>query len=328
MKVSCVMGLSYGDESKAKVAFELARKGNYSIIARAFGGSNCGHSIYLDDKLYKLHQLPCGVLINIPSVIGAGCVVNPEKLFREIDELEKEGFDVAKNVKIAYNAQVVQQKHIDEDIANDKIGSTGQGISPCYVDMWARKGQRVEDELLLREFVCDTYELFDDNSNILVEGAQGVWLDIMWGNYPFVSSSCSTSAYLYSLGVSPRDLDKVYGVIKSYDTYVGTYPFQPDGEIFNKLADIGGERGTTTGRVRKCNFLNLTKLLKAIKMNGVNFLIMNKMDILAHPEINTYKMIINNEILDLENEDNFKTFLRTFIPKNIEIVYSYSAKEI
>lgn len=329
MKVDIITDLFWGDSGKGKIAYNLAKLGGYNFITKNSGGGNCGHSFYHNDKLVKTHQVPCGVFLNIPSVICSGCVVEPDSFLEEIEYVKSFGVEnVERNLKIAYNAHIVEKEYIEDDKKNDKVGSTGRGIMPAYRAKYGRVGKRAENCEALKDFICDPYELFDDSSNILVEGSQGLFLDIDYGDYPFISSHSTTSYYLHSLGVSPRNLNNVFGIIKAYSTYVGSKNFQPSGEIYNKIAEIGNEYGATTGRRRQVSFLDLNMLLKAIKMNGVNKLIINKMDILSHPEVNTYKIIVNGEVVDLETEANFKTFLRKFIPADIDITYSYSPKEI
>ncbi|MEJ2594986.1 MAG: adenylosuccinate synthase [bacterium] len=118
---------------------------------------------------------------------------------------------------------------------------------------------------------------------ILAEGAQGTMLDIDFGSYPFVTSSNTTTAGMCNgLGISPTRVGKVYGIFKAYCTRVGSGPFPT--ELFDddgqRLRDIGNEYGSTTGRPRRCGWLDLTALKYAIMLNGVDELMMMKTDVL------------------------------------------------
>ncbi len=118
---------------------------------------------------------------------------------------------------------------------------------------------------------------------ILAEGAQGTMLDIDFGSYPYVTSSNTTTAGMCNgLGISPKSVGKVYGIFKAYCTRVGSGPFPT--ELFDddgqRLRDIGNEYGSTTGRPRRCGWLDLTALKYAIMLNGVDELMMMKTDVL------------------------------------------------
>lgn len=123
-----------------------------------------------------------------------------------------------------------------------------------------------------------------DGKTILAEGAQGSLLDIDFGTYPFVTSSNTTAAGACTgLGVSPSSIGKVYGVFKAYTTRVGSGPFPT--ELFDEdgatLARVGREFGATTGRPRRCGWLDLIALKYAVEINGVTELFMMKADVLS-----------------------------------------------
>lgn len=122
-----------------------------------------------------------------------------------------------------------------------------------------------------------------EGKKILAEGAQGTMLDIDFGSYPFVTSSNTTTAGVCSgLGISPSNVGRVYGIFKAYCTRVGSGPFPT--ELFNEdgeeLRKVGQEFGATTGRPRRCGWLDLSALNYAIMLNGVTDLIMMKADVL------------------------------------------------
>lgn len=119
---------------------------------------------------------------------------------------------------------------------------------------------------------------------ILAEGAQGTLLDIEFGSYPFVTSSHTTTAGVcVGLGVPPHYINKVYGIYKAYCTRVGSGPFPTElfGEEGEALREAGGEYGATTGRPRRCGWLDLPLLDYAVKINGITDLVMTKADVLS-----------------------------------------------
>lgn len=123
----------------------------------------------------------------------------------------------------------------------------------------------------------------NNGKNILAEGAQGALLDIDFGSYPFVTSSNTTTAGVCSgLGIAPSRIDKVFGIFKAYCTRVGSGPFPTElfDETGKKMQTIGNEFGSTTGRSRRCGWLDLPLLKYSCMLNGVTDLIMMKADVL------------------------------------------------
>ena len=141
---------------------------------------------------------------------------------------------------------------------------------------------------LQTNFGCDTYEILhksiEEKKEIIFEGAQGSMLDIDHGTYPYVTSSSTTAGGVSSgLGVGPKQINKILGITKAYTTRVGEGPFPT--ELFDEdgasLAKIGHEFGATTGRPRRCGWLDLVALKYAVKVNGVTKLMMMKGDVLS-----------------------------------------------
>ncbi len=125
--------------------------------------------------------------------------------------------------------------------------------------------------------------LLANGTPILAEGAQGSLLDVDFGSYPFVTSSNTVAAGSCSgLGIAPSKVGKVYGIFKAYCTRVGSGPFPTElfDEVGQKMRDIGREYGSTTGRPRRCGWLDLVALKYAVIINGVTDLIMTKADVL------------------------------------------------
>jgi len=159
MSVHVIVGSQWGDEGKGKIVDLLSK--NLDICARYQGGPNAGHSIVLGDKKYILHLIPSGIIHpDVINVIGNGVVVDPAVLFEEIEFLNKNNIDVTGRLKISGNAHLILPYHKVLDNAQEsskdqnKIGTTGRGIGPAYVDKYNRTGIRVIDLLdgnVLRE---------------------------------------------------------------------------------------------------------------------------------------------------------------------------------
>jgi adenylosuccinate synthase len=139
----------------------------------------------------------------------------------------------------------------------------------------------------LRPLVADTGLSLEEGrragKNILFEGAQGTMLDIGAGTYPFVTSSHTVAGgACVGSGVGPHFLDKIYGITKAYVTRVGEGPFPTElcDETGEKLRATGGEYGATTGRPRRCGWLDLVQLRKAVRLNSLDGLILTKLDVL------------------------------------------------
>ena len=149
-----------------------------------------------------------------------------------------------------------------------------------------------------------------NQKRILAEGAQGTLLDIDFGSYPFVTSSNTiTAGACTGLGVPPNKIGNVIGIFKAYCTRVGSGPFPTElfDETGEKIAKVGNEFGSTTGRARRCGWIDLPALKYAININGVTHLNMMKADVLSgikKIKICTHYIVNNNKIDYLPFEDN------------------------
>ncbi len=140
----------------------------------------------------------------------------------------------------------------------------------------------------LAPYICDTAEILNaairKNKNLLFEGAQGTFLDIDFGTYPFVTSSSATSGgSCIGTGVAPTNIDKIIGVVKAYTTRVGEGPFPT--EFLDDFSDFirakGREFGATTGRPRRCGWFDAVLARRAVLLNGITEFALTKMDILS-----------------------------------------------
>ena len=302
--VDVVIGMQYGDEGKGKIANQMAASGDYDYVVRFNGGGNAGHTIYLNGEKIVTHLVPCGILHGVPSVIGNGCVINTQKLFDELEYLEGFGFDTS-ILKIAENAHIITQDHIDEDSKDTKIGTTRTGNGPCYRDKVARTGIRAKDVPELAPYLVNMYDLIHSKpKKFLAEGAQGYWLDVDFGDYPYVTSSNTGVGAVLNNGFNFMQIRDVVGVIKCYSTYVGAKGYQKDDERFEQLREIGQEYGATTGRPRQIDWLNIQEVIIACQMNGVTKLIINKMDVLRQV-VSAWNYYENGMLISCANEDTF-----------------------
>lgn len=170
MSISIVVGSQWGDEGKGKIVDILSEK--FEIVVRYQGGANAGHTVQIGDKQYILHLIPSGILReNVICVIGNGVVIDPKALLEEIDLLEKSGISINGRLFISQNAHLIMPYHKLLDSINEstssKIGTTGRGIGPCYIDKYARKGIRIVDLLdktVLEEKIKSNIE---EKNNIL-----------------------------------------------------------------------------------------------------------------------------------------------------------------
>jgi adenylosuccinate synthase len=322
MLADIIVDLQYGDCGKGKVTHYLCKFKEYTHVLRYNGGCNAGHTIYHDDKKFVTHHIPSGVFHGVKSIIGSGCVVNPIQFFKEIEELEAGGIKTEGLIYIADNAHVITTKHLEEDGKDSKLGTTKQGNGPAYRDKYNRTGMRAKDVPQLEPYLINLYDEFHASGKkvkILCEGAQGFGLDIDHGDYPYVTSSHCTSAGALLNAIPPSWIRDVWGVAKPYETYSGYKDFEPKEKIFQKIRDAGEEYGATTGRPRQCNWMDFNLIERASRINGVNKLVFNKVDILE--EVKVWKLINNDEAVEFSSGREMEKWLQSKLG-DIEVYFS------
>ena len=309
-----VADLSWGDTGKGKITSALVKKNSYDFVCRWAGGNNAGHTVFIKGKRYKTHLIPSGVFHGVRSIVGPACVVDPVALSNELKYLKENGFRTSL-VKVSPRAHVVLDKHINKDKRQlaKKLGTTSKGIAPCYAEKMARTGTLAKD-------VLPKSLLWDEklHGKILCEGAQGFYLDIDHGNYPYVTSSTTLPYGACSLGIPPQKIRKVYGTCKVYDTRSGVDPLFPvellDDPELSELGELGEEYGVTTGRRRIVNWFNLDLMLNAASVSGVTDVIFNKADILR--KFGKYKLFHERELKEFEKWDDFTSYISDQIGEN------------
>jgi adenylosuccinate synthase len=156
MPVQVIVGAQWGDEGKGKIVDMLSEHAD--IVARYQGGANAGHTVCIGDKEYVLHLIPSGIFHDrITCVIGNGTVIDPVALMTEIGQLQAAGVSITGRLLISHNAHLIMPYHKLLDSVREqghtKIGTTGRGIGPAYIDKFMRNGIRIVD-LLDREVLA------------------------------------------------------------------------------------------------------------------------------------------------------------------------------
>ncbi|KAF0188058.1 MAG: Adenylosuccinate [Desulfobulbaceae bacterium] len=333
-----VVGTQWGDEGKGKIVDILTRYAD--CIVRFQGGNNAGHTLVVQGKKFVFHIIPSGILYDDKvCMIGNGVIIDPAVLLTEMEKLAGKGLEVTpKRMMISENAHLIMPYHQSLDQAREaslgagkKIGTTGRGIGPCYMDKVGRVGikagdlldddlfrerlqvnieeknflltQKYNSEPVSFETVYASFKKFAEKlipfignvsvaldtarksgQHILFEGAQGTQLDIDHGTYPFVTSSNTIAGNACNgSGFGPAHIDSVIGILKAYTTRVGEGPFPT--ELFDgvgeQLQEKGGEFGATTGRKRRCGWLDGVVATDAVRLNGLTGLALTKLDVLS-----------------------------------------------
>jgi len=336
MPLSVVIGAQWGDEGKGRIVDALAA--DAAAVARFQGGPNAGHTVYLGKEKFIFHLIPLGILNpGALCCIGLGVAVDPIILCREISDLEKRGYSSAGRIMIDPRCHLITPDHIERDRkvesdrGGEKIGTTLKGIGPTFSDRASRTGIRLgaylekiaqgvdysyqgafSDACLgLKQYMGDVsltlYRMLKQGKYVLAEGGQGTMLDLGLGSYPYVTASNTIAAAApMNLGLGPKVVDNVYGVIKAYTTRVGEGPFPTEisGELTENIRRIGDEYGATTGRPRRCGWFDGLIAKFAARVNGVDKWTLTKLDVLD--ELDTIKVAVAYEI-DGERTDELPT---------------------
>jgi len=235
MSVSVLVGSQWGDEGKGKIVDILGDR--FDIVARYQGGANAGHTIVIDDQQFVLHLIPSGILRDgIECVIGNGVVIDPQALIDEILFLESFGITVKDRLFISHNAHIIMPYHKVFDLINEsgenKVGSTGRGIGPCYIDKYDRKGIRIVDLLDKDELEKKIRRNVAEKNTILKNLYGKNELDVEKILEEFVGFAEAIKQYITDV---PAFLDKAINNGKSVlmegaqgallDVDHGTYPF-------------------------------------------------------------------------------------------------------
>lgn len=251
MSVIVVVGAQWGDEGKGKIVDLLSS--NFDIVARYQGGANAGHTVIIHDKKYILHLIPSGILHpDVECVIGNGVVIDPVALMEEIRLLESEGIKVSGRLRISQKAHLIMPYHklldtaSEEKEGSNKIGTTGRGIGPAYVDKINRKGIRIVDLLDRQTFEQKLRRNIEEKNELLkkiygklpldVESIIKEYLDFDQIIDPYIKD---VSVYLNNAIEQGKSilLEGAQGTLLDIDH--GTYPFVTSSNPVSGGACIG-----------------------------------------------------------------------------------------
>ncbi len=275
----------FGDTGKGKIVSYLAVADDVAVVARAGVGPNAGHTVVKDGKAYKLRMVPCGfVNSKATMLIGPGVLVNPDLVLKEVAET-----GIEKRFGIDPQCAIIEPKHIkiDQTDANlkDTVKTTGTGTGPCNADRIMRVAKMAREIPELKKYLADVPAIankaLDDGKNLLIEGTQGTFISLYYGQYPYVTSKdvCAAAA-CSDVGVGPTRVTDVVMVLKSYVTRVGGGELA--GEISQEEAKRRGwdEYGTVTSRQRRAAPFDYDLARRARMINGATMIGLTKLDIL------------------------------------------------
>lgn len=358
METLTVIGCQFGDEGKGKVIdylskdFEITVRFNggenaghtvvladktikYHLVPAGFLGS-------------RTSVISNGVVINLRKLV--------EEL--EFLRTLRSAFDlkISELAHVVTDLHFGRDRYLEEIRGSGHIGTTLKGIGPAYESKFGRYGIRLadfrdsdtlkerlvllskiyqvplegdyvnkitKDYRVIEPYLCDTREYLEEELEIgkkaMFETAQGTFIDIDWGTYPFVTSSFTTAAGVTAgTGLSPKFFKKFLGVAKAYTTRVGEgiFPTEIHGKDADELRKLGNEFGATTGRPRRVGYLDLPMLRKAVKLNSLDYIALTKLDVLG--KLSTIKVAVSyehngSEILEFDpttspDRINYETF--------------------
>ena len=354
--LTIVVGGHFGDEGKGKIISYLALEDKPEIVARAGVGPNAGHTVYKDGREFGLRMIPCGfVNEDARLLIGAGVLVDIERLLNEIRLTESEG-----RVYLDKRCAIIEEKHKKQDVADEhlskNIGSTGSGCGPANAERAHRTIKLAKDIPELKTYLTDVPLEVDNALNngddVLVEASQGFGLSLFYGTYPFVTSKDTTASMAaVDIGIGPTRVDEVIVIYKAYTTRVGEGPMESmiteknihrfplwedvlneakkngaKGKTVNDiLAHYFGERGTVTRRQRRIGMFDIKLAKYSAMVNGATQIGISCLDRLF-PEcygVRDYRRLSDRAkryVHDIENEIGVKATLLSTGPRPYDVI--------
>ncbi|MFJ6701071.1 adenylosuccinate synthetase [Streptomyces sp. NPDC091272] len=272
MPGTIVVGGQWGDEAKGKICSYLAMRDDPAISVRAGLGPGAGHTVVHEGRTLRMRQLPSAVINpRTRLLLGAGVLIRPEVLLREIDELQ-----VQDRVGIDHRASVIEPEHVEAEARDafltDRVRSTGSGHGPALAARAMRTGRRAEDVPELAPYLVDVAAqantALDEGRHVLVEGTNGYGLSVLFGSYPYTVGKDSTaSTAAADAGLGPLAIDEVVLAFRTYPIRVGAGPLPT--EIPQSRAEELGivEFGTVTGRRRRVGTFDLDEARESVRVN-------------------------------------------------------------
>lgn len=297
--VDVLVGLQYGSEGKGKVAGLLANK--YKAAVRV-GAPNAGHSIWHEDKLYKMRTIPCAwINPGCQLYIGAGGMINMAVLADELKAIPS----VLHRLHIDINTAIVNEHQAEAEVRTgmfEKIGSTTEGVGQATAAKMLRQlGDSVIAKSVkeLQPFMSNVMSILnkhvDAGEPIMIEGTQGFGLCLNHGYYPYVTSrDVLASSMLSDCGLSPHTVRSVIGVMRTYPIRVfgNSGPMGAEELSWGDVRRLSGapsdvdltERTTVTKRVRRVSHMNWDMLEAAVKANRCDELAITFMDYISYDD--------------------------------------------
>ncbi|HYA81958.1 MAG TPA: adenylosuccinate synthetase [Candidatus Bathyarchaeia archaeon] len=283
MVATIIVGGFFGDEGKGKIVAHVAFSDKPTIIARGGVGPNAGHTVEIGNKKFGVRMIPSGfVYKNARVLIGAGVLVDPKVLFRELELLE-----VRSRIGVDSRCGIIEDRHILMDKKNDhlskEIGSTGTGCGPAAAERAMRIIKQAKDLPELKDYTTDVpieiNEAINRGDNVLLEGSQGYGLSLFYGTYPYVTSKDTTASQIASdIGVGPTKIDETIVVFKAFPTRVGEGPFKTQMSEEEVRRFKIEEFGTVTGRARRIGLWDQEMAKYSAMINGATQIAVTGLD--------------------------------------------------
>ncbi len=269
--VTIVIGGQFGSEAKGKVTSFLAKE--FDIAVRT-GSPNSGHTVFKNKKKIVLRHIPAG-FVNPKCILclGAGALINPDTLKKEI-QLTK----TKNRLFIDPQAGIIQKKHIKEEKEMIKtVGSTYQGCGAALVERIWRENFKLAKDVLkeynITKITNVVNEGIDMGKNVIIEGTQGYGLSLYHGIYPFVTSrDTNASNFLTEIGISPRVIDEIILVIRTYPIRIAgnSGPLKNEiswEELSNRINKKITEKTSVTKKTRRVGEFDIDIVKEAIMIN-------------------------------------------------------------
>jgi len=290
-----VVGGFFGDEGKGKVISYLALKDSPHIAARGGVGTNAGHTVIYQNRLFKMRMLPSAFTCEKTRLlIGPGVLVNPSIFLEEVKMTATES-----RAALDFQCAIIDEQHILRERANQHLSktvqTTGSGCGPCMEDRVKRVAKIARDAPELSKYLTDVSleanTAIDEGKLVLVEGPQGTFLSLYHGTYPYVTcKDVTASSICADVGIGPTKVDDVIVIFKAYTTRVGGGLLT--GELPEEEANQRGwsEIATVTRRRRRAAPFNFDLANRAVILNGATQAALTKLDVI-YPECRGIKTI-------------------------------------
>ena len=293
MLIDIVLGCNNFNEGRGKVIYDLLKNDEYDLCVRFNASNNVKHTIYYNNTKIIIYQLPIGILTNSKNLISSDCLINIDKLKEELEYIKSLGINIKDKLMISKTCRIISTT--DLKMSNKIV----EDFSEIFIEM----GFKLVD---MRKFWIE-----NSFNKILLEDACKVELNI--DDYP----NCILADAI-NIGIPLNSINIIYGITKSYDTYIEKIKNQSNDLDLDKIKKCGNEFEYDNEQIQY-NYLNLDKLNDSLRINQCNICIMNKMDVLE--DLKIFKLYHNNELLTFNTMNEMKEY----IDKNTKVYFIYSS---